>query len=94
MFQKFSGMDQNLWMRDEGVSRFSVENFLPHSAEKFRGGTEPFNVSKKMWCRKFACIGEGGIRVLLKKVLSHRTEKLRKGFLLCQKFSSKKKNYG
>ena len=31
---------EKVWIREKGgVSRFSVENFLSHSAEKFRRGT-------------------------------------------------------
>ena len=30
---------ENVWIREGGVSRFFVENFLSHSAEKFRSGT-------------------------------------------------------
>ena len=30
---------EKVWIREGGVSRFSVENFLSHSAEKFRSGT-------------------------------------------------------
>ena len=33
-----SGIEK-VWMREWGVSRFSVENFLSHSAENFRRGT-------------------------------------------------------
>ena len=38
MFQKISSVGKNLWRRDVGII-FFVENFLSHSAEKFRGGT-------------------------------------------------------
>ena len=41
------------WMK-RGVSRFSVELFWSHSAEKFRG--HPFNVSEYLGYRKFSCI--------------------------------------
>ena len=30
---------ENVWIGEGGVSRFSVEKFLSHSAEKFRSGT-------------------------------------------------------
>ena len=42
-----------LWMK-RGVSRFSVENFSSHIAEKFRG--HPFNVSEKLGYRNILCI--------------------------------------
>ena len=38
VFQKISGSKKVLWMKG-GVSSFSVENFLSHSAENFRMGT-------------------------------------------------------
>ena len=34
----YSGIEK-VWIRGGGVSRFSVEHFLAHSAEKFRRGT-------------------------------------------------------
>ena len=37
-FRKFSGNEKNLWIRG-GLSRFSVEIFMSHSAEKFSRGT-------------------------------------------------------
>ena len=37
VFGKFSGIEKNLWIR-EGISRFSVEIFMSHSAENFRKG--------------------------------------------------------
>ena len=57
-----SGIEK-VWIRGggEGVSRFSVGNFLSHSAENFRRG-EPFSVSlisgtEKVWIRG----GGGGV---------------------------------
>ena len=40
VFQKTSGIEK-FWIRGGGggVSRFSVENFLSHSAERYRRGT-------------------------------------------------------
>ena len=43
VFQKISGSEKVYGKKGRGVSRFSVEIFLSHSAEKFRG--EPFSVS-------------------------------------------------
>ena len=59
VFRKFSGIEKNLWIRG-GLSRFSVENFMSHSAEKFRG--HPFNVSENLGYRKILCI-IGGITI-------------------------------
>ena len=55
---------------------------------------EPFCASKKFWYRKVLCIG-GGHHGLVENFLSHRTEKLRKGSLLCfRNFLVRKKIYG
>ena len=51
-------MDKRGGGREEGVSRFSVENFLSHSAKLFRG--HPFSVSENLGYRKILCI-TGGI---------------------------------
>ena len=62
----------------KGVSRFSVENFWSHSAEKYRG--HPFNVSENLGYRKILCI-IGGITILRRKFFCLSAEKLRKGTL-------------
>ena len=38
---------EKVWIREGGVSRFSVENFLSHSAENFRRWTLLCCVSEK-----------------------------------------------
>ena len=60
-----SGIEK-VWIRGGGggVSRFSVENFLSHSAEKFHG--LPFNVSEILGYRKILCI-IGGITSFRRK---------------------------
>ena len=63
VYQKKSVIEKKLWIRggggrEEGVSRFSVENFWSHSAKIFRG--HPFNVSENLGYRKILCI-TGGI---------------------------------
>ena len=50
-------MDKRRGGREEGVSRFSVENFWSHSAKIFRG--HPFNVPENLGCRKILCITGG-----------------------------------
>ena len=56
-------------MREGGeVSRFSMENYLSDSAEKFRGGGESFSVSffsgiDKVWMRG----AEGSIKIFRPK---------------------------
>ena len=42
-----SGIEE--FYASEVMSRFSVENFLSHCAEKFRSGTIPCCVSEKFW---------------------------------------------
>ena len=65
-----------------GVSRFSVENFLSHSAKKIRGGTLQcfkLRVSKNFMHKK-------GISLFSVEVFSsHSAEKFRRGTLLCFK---------
>ena len=36
VFHNYSGIEKFLWVREEGVSRFSSANFLSHGAEKVR----------------------------------------------------------
>ena len=43
-----------------GVSRFSVESFVSHSTEKFRG--EHFCITQKLWYRKKLTIRREGVR--------------------------------
>ncbi len=42
VFQKISGSEKIMDKRGGGVSRYSVENFLPHSAYNFRRGISKF----------------------------------------------------
>ena len=72
-FRKF------LWMR-KGVSRFSIERFWSHSAEKFCG--HPFNVSEKLGCRKISCI-KGGITFFRRKFLVSQCRKILWASLQC-----------
>ena len=68
----------------EGISRFSVENFLSHSAEKIRKGAllcfRKFLLSKNVKDKR-----GGGVvsRLSLEIVLSHSTKKIRRGTLWC-----------
>ena len=69
MYQKISGSEKFYASergRGEGVSRFSVENFLSHSAENLSRG-ESFSVSlisgiEKVWIR-----GGGSIKIFRRK---------------------------
>ena len=47
---------EKVWIKEGGLSRYSVENYLSHSAEKFRGWRESLSVSfisgiDKVWTR-------------------------------------------
>ena len=59
VFQKISGSEKVYGKEGEGVSRFSVENFLSRSAEKFRRGI--FQCFISFWYRKMLGIREGEI---------------------------------
>ena len=82
--QKVSGTEKTM---DErwGVSRFSIGNFLSHSAEKLRGGTflcfRKFLVSKNFMDKNGG--REGVSQFSIENLLSHSTEKFRRGTLLC-----------
>ena len=55
MFQKIWGTKKV--MHKKGITLFSVEFFLSHSADRFRG--EPFNVSENLGFPKNLCIKRG-----------------------------------
>ena len=91
------------WMRGwcGGMSRFSVENFLSHSAEKRLG--EPFSHSSVLGIEKVWISGGGGRKgvsqVSVESFLSHNAEIFSGGTLQCcvsvfQKNSGSKKSYG
>ena len=68
-----SGIEK-VWIRGGGVSRFSVENFLSHSAENFRRGIfyccNNFGYRKSLDKR-----GGGASRFSVENFLSHSAEK-------------------
>ena len=79
---------KNLWIR-EGISRFSVEIFMSHSAENFRG--HPFNVSENLGYRKNLCI-LGGITIFRRKFFVSQCRKISWASLQCfRKFGVSKK---
>ena len=53
------------FMDEKGLSRYSVEKFWSHSAEKVRG--HPINVSENLGYRKILCI-LGGITHFRRKL--------------------------
>ena len=69
-----------IFMLQRVTSRFSVDFFLSHSAEKFRRGT--------LYCVTNAGIEnfyapEGYVTIFCRFFLSHNAEKFRRGTLLC-----------
>ena len=71
VFQKISSREKNLWIRG-GLSRFSVEIFMSHSAENFRKGILLF--LRKLLVSKSFIDEKGGITFFRRNFLSHRTE--------------------
>ena len=78
-----------LWMK-RGVSRFSVENFWSHSAEKFRG--HPSNVSENLGYRKILCI-IGGITSFRRKFFVSQCRKMSWACLQCFRKFGVSKNF-
>ena len=64
MFQKFSSMEKNLWIRDEGVTFFRRKIVVSQCQKIFLG--EPFNVSEIFGYRKVLCLRRGFHPFLLK----------------------------
>ena len=95
MYQKISGIEKFSASERGGMYHdFPSKSFCLTAPKYFIG--EHFGVSEKKFCRKFLCIGGGGITVLSKLFVSQdRNEKLCKGTLLfSKKFLVSKKNYG
>ena len=66
------------------MSRFSIDFFLSHSAEKFCRGTLLCCVSENIRePRSLRIKGEGVSRFSVEKFLSHSAEKFRRGAFLC-----------
>ena len=66
----------------KGYHDFPLKNFCLTVAKNFVG--EPFCVSENFWYRKMLGIREGRVsRFSVNIVLSHSTERLRRGTLLC-----------
>ena len=73
-----------------GVSRFSVEKFWSHSAEKLRG--HPFNASENLGYRKILCI-LGGIKFFRRKFLVSECRKISWACLQCFRKFGVSKNF-
>ena len=68
------GYRKILCIREGGVSRFSVENFLSHSTEKFRWGTLRF-IRKFRVSKNFNASERGGYHVCPSKTFCHTVPK-------------------
>ena len=67
VFGKFLGA-KKLWIKRQGVSKFSVEVCLAHSTETFRGGTFQCIVSETFWWRKSLWIRRGEYQKFASKI--------------------------
>ena len=72
VFRKFSGIEKHLWIRG-GISRFSVEIFMSHSAENFREGILLF--LRKFLVAKSFMDEKGVSRFSVESFWSHSAEK-------------------
>ena len=90
VFRKFSGIEKNLWIRG-GISRFSVEIFMSHSAENFRKGIllflRKFLVSKSFMNEK------GGITFFRRKFLVSQCRKFSWASIQCLRKFGVSKNF-
>ena len=90
VFRKFSGIEKNLRKR-VGLSRFSVEIFMSHSAENFRKRIllflRKFLVSKSFMDEK------GGITFFRRKVLVSQCRKISWASLQCLRKFGVSKNF-
>ena len=77
-------------MDEKGVSRFSVENFWSHSAEKFRG--HPFNVSEILGYQKILC-RIGVITSFRRKIFVSQCRKISWASLQCLRNFGVSKNF-
>ena len=80
VYQKISGIEKFYASeRGGGVSRFSIENFLSHSTEKFQWGTlrciRKFRVSQNFMHKKDISLNS------FEKFLSHSADKIRRTLL-------------
>ena len=89
VFRKFSGIEKELWIRG-GISRFSVEIFMSHTAENFRG--HPFNVLENLGYRKILCI-IGGITIFRRKFFVSQCRKISWASLQCFRKFGVSKNF-
>ena len=71
-FRKFLVWKNILWIRERGVSRFSIEKFLSDCTKILHWRT--LGVSEKFSFRKFSCLGGGGASQFCRNFLFHRTE--------------------
>ena len=67
VYRELLGIEKVYASEKDGVSHFSVENFLSHSTKNFVGAH--FGVSGNFGCRKILCIREGGVITFLSRKL-------------------------
>ena len=61
---------EKVWIREGGLSRFSVENYLSHSAVNFRGWRESFSVLfilgiDNVWTRGGEAVSRFSVHIFL-----------------------------
>ena len=92
VFRKFSGIEKNLWKRG-GISQFSVEIFMSHSAASFR--KEILLFLRKFLVSKSFMDEKGGITFFRRKFLVSQCRKLSWGNpTVFEKIFGFKKFYG
>ena len=90
VFQKISCSEKFMDKRGGGVWRFSVEIFMSHGAEKFRG--HPFNVSESLGYRKNLCL-IGGVTIFRRKFFVSQCRKILWASVQCFRKFGVSKNF-
>ena len=90
MFQKFSGMEKNLWIRDWGFHVFR-SNIFCLSAKK-KSWINP-SMFQKIWVSKSFMHKKGISLFSVEIFLSHRVEKFRGGTIQCFRKLRVSKNF-
>ena len=90
VFQKISDIEKNLWIRG-GLSRFSVEIFMSHSAENFRKGILQF--VRKFLVSKSFMDEKGGITFFRRNILVSQCRKNSWASLQCFRKFGVSKNF-
>ena len=72
VFRKTSGIEKKMWIR-RGISRFSVEVLMCHTAENYRMGSYCFR--ENFWFKKNIWMKRGVSRISVKISWFHSAEK-------------------